>query len=104
MILLIFILIIAGLVIAIVETAKRHKPDISLGWLPFWASLPIPALLLLYGLYNFWWLQSAGCADIRICNSDGIAAMTRGVATGLFGSFFIGMTTAILWINWRNRK
>jgi len=30
--------------------------------------------------------------------------MTKGAAIGLFGSFFVSMTTSILWINWRNRK
>ncbi len=52
MTLLIVILIIAGLAIAIVEIAKRRNPDINLGWLPIWASLPIPVLFVLYWLFS----------------------------------------------------
>ncbi len=104
MTLIILILIIAGLTIAIVEIAKRRKPDISLGWLPFWASLPIPGLFVLYWLFNLWWLQSDHCTDVQICNSGGIAAMSVGAAVGFFGSFFVSMTMSILWINWHKKK
>ncbi len=104
MTLIILILIIAGLTIAFIEIAKRRKPDINLGWLPFWASLPIPTLFVIYWLFSLWWLQSAYCTDVQTCGSNGMAAMTKGAAIGLFGSFFVSMTTSILWINWRNRK
>jgi hypothetical protein len=104
MTLLILILIVATLTIAIIEIAKRLKPDTSLGWLPFWASLPVPGLFVIYWLFSLWWMQSDHCTDVQICNSGGISAMTVGAAVGFFGSFFVSMTTSILWINWRNRK
>lgn len=104
MILIVIIFLIAGLTIAIIEIAKRLKPEISLAWLPFWASLPIPGLLVLYWLFNLWWLQSANCLDGQVCGGEGIMYMSVGAAVGMFGSFFVGMTTAILWINWRKKK
>lgn len=104
MILIVIIFLIAGLTIAIIEIAKRLKPEISLAWLPFWASLPIPGLLLLYWLFNLCWLQSANCLDGQVCGREGIVYMSIGAAVGMFGSFFVGMTTAILWINWRKKK
>ncbi|MGB5723656.1 MAG: hypothetical protein WBM39_04515 [Parasphingorhabdus sp.] len=104
MILIVIIFLIAGLTIAIIEIAKRLKPDISLGWLPFWASLPIPGLLAAYWLFNLWWLQSDHCLDGQVCGREGIVYMTVGTGVGLFGSFFVSMTIAILWINWRKKK
>ena len=50
MMLIVIIFLIAGLTIAIVEIAKRLKPDVNVAWLPFWASLPIPGLLVVYWL------------------------------------------------------
>ena len=104
MMLIVIIFLIAGLTIAIIEIAKRLKPDINLAWLPFWASLPIPVLLVLYWFFNLWWLQSANCLDVRVCGREGIVYMSFGAAVGMFGSFFVGMTTSILWINWRKKK
>ncbi len=104
MMLIVAILVITGLTIAIVETAKHMKPDINLAWLPFWASLPIPGLFVIYWLFNLWWLQSANCPDVQTCGGEGIMLMSVGAAVGLFGSFFVGMTTSILWINWRKTK
>ncbi|MEH6791294.1 hypothetical protein [Parasphingorhabdus sp.] len=104
MILIVAICLIAGVTIAILEIAKRLKPEVNLAWLPFWASLPVPGLFLLYWLFNLWWLQSANCPDVQACGRDAIMLMSVGAAVGLFGSFFVGMTTAILWINWRRKK
>ena len=103
MMLIITILVIAGLTIAIIEIARRRNPDTNLAWLPFLASLPVPLLFVLYWLFSLWWLQSEYCADFS-CDSEGMLAMTVGAAVGLFGSFFVGMTTSILWINWRKKK
>ena len=103
MMLIITIIIIAGLTIAFIEIAKRVKPNISLAWLPFLASLPTPGLFVIYWLFNLWWMQSDHCVNFS-CDSEGILAMSVGAAVGLFGSFFVGMTTSILWINWRKRK
>tara|TARA_R110002124_G_C8512982_1_gene475421 strand:- start:20 stop:334 length:315 start_codon:yes stop_codon:yes gene_type:complete len=104
MMLIVIIFLIAGLTIAVIEIAKRLKPDVNLAWLPFLASLPIPSLCVIYWLFNLWWMQSDRCIDATICSSDGMLAMSIGAAVGLFGSFFVGMTTAILWINWRKKK
>ncbi|WP_417616130.1 hypothetical protein [Parasphingorhabdus sp.] len=104
MTLIIIIFIIAGLTIAIIEIAKRLKPDINLAWLPFLASLPIPGLCVIYWLFGLWWIQSEYCTDIDTCDSGGMLAMSVGAAVGFFGSFFVGMTTAILWINWLKKK
>ncbi len=104
MILIAIIFLIAGLTIAIIEIAKRLKPDINLAWLPFWASLPIPGLFVVYWLFNMWWLQSDQCRDIQVCGREGMVYMSVGAAVGMFGSFFVGMTIAILWINWRKKK
>ncbi|NCN84664.1 MAG: hypothetical protein GW808_11030 [Sphingomonadales bacterium] len=104
MMLILTILFIAGLTIAIIEIARRRNPDTNLAWLPFLASLPVPGLFVIYWLFSLWWIQSDHCADVQICNSGGISAMSVGAAVGVFGSFFVSMTTSILWINWRNRK
>jgi len=104
MMLIVTILVIAGLTIAIIEIAKRRNPDTNLAWLPFPASLPVPALFVLYWLFSLWWIQSDNCIDAEICSSGGILSMSIGAAVGLFGSFFVGMTTAILWINWRRTR
>lgn len=104
MMLIVTILVIAGLTIAIIEIAKRRKPDINLAWLPFLASLPVPALFVIYWLFSLWWIQSDHCIDVEICNSGGMMTMSIGAAVGLFGSFFVGMTTGILWINGRRKK
>ncbi len=104
MMLIVIIILIAGLVISIIEIAKRVKPDISLGWLPFWASLPIPGLFIIYWLFSLWWMQSDHCMAVLTCDGGGILALSVGAAAGFFGSFFVGMTTAILWINWRKDK
>jgi hypothetical protein len=104
MMLILTILVIAGLTIAIIEIAKRRNPDANLAWLPFLASLPVPALFVLYWLFSLWWIQSDHCVDAEICSSGGILSMSIGAAVGLFGSFFVGMTTAILWINWRRTR
>ncbi len=104
MMLVVTILIIAGLAIAIIEIARRMNPQINLVWLPFWASLPIPGLLVIYWLFNLWWLQSDNCLDVQVCGREGITYMSIGTAVGFFGSFFVGMTTSILWINWRRKK
>lgn len=104
MMLIITIILIAGLTIAIIESAKRIKPEVNLAWLPFLASLPIPGLFVIYWLFSLWWMQSEHCIDAQVCDSDGMLAMSIGAAVGLFGSFFVGMTTAILWINWRRKK
>lgn len=103
MMLIVTIFFIAGLTVGVIEIAKRLKPDINLAWLPFLASLPVPALFVLYWLFSLWWLQSEYCVDFR-CDSEGMLTMTVGAAVGLFGSFFVGMTTSILWINWRRKK
>lgn len=104
MILIVAIFLIAGVTIASIEIAKRLKPEVNLAWLPFWASLPVPGLFLLYWLFNLWWLQSTNCPDVQACGREAIMLMSIGAAVGLFGSFFVGMTTAILWINWRRKK
>jgi hypothetical protein len=104
MMLILTILVIAGLTIAIIEIAKRRNPDANLAWLPFLASLPVPALFVLYWLFSLWWIQSDHCVDAEICSSGGILSMSIGAAVGLFGSFFVGMTTGILWINWRRTR
>lgn len=104
MMLVAIIFLIAGVTIAIIEIAKRLKPETSLAWLPFWASLPIPGLFVIYWLYGLWWIQSDYCTDIDACDAGGMLAMSIGAAIGFFGSFFVGMTTAILWINWRKKK
>jgi len=104
MMLVVIIFLIAGLTIAIVEIAKWLKPEISLAWLPFWASLPIPGLFVSYWLFNLWWLQSNHCLDGQVCGREGIVYMSVGAAVAMFGSFFVGMTTSILWINWRKKK
>ena len=104
MMLILTILVIAGLTIAIIEIAKRRNPDTNLAWLPFLASLPVPALFVLYWLFSLWWIQSDHCVDAEICSSGGILSMSIGAAVGLFGSFFVGMTTGILWINWRRTR
>ena len=100
MMLIVTIFLIAGLTIAIIEIAKRSKPDVNLGWLPFWASLPVPGLFVTYWLFSLWWMQSDNCIDSN-CGGERMLAMSIGAAVGLFGSFFVSMTTAILWINWR---
>jgi hypothetical protein len=104
MMLIITIIIIAGLTIAFIEIAKRLKPGISLAWLPFLASLPTPGLFVIYWLFSLWWMQSDQCMAVQTCGDGGIVAMSIGAAVGFFGSFFVGMTTAILWINWRKNK
>ena len=104
MMLIVIIFLIAALTIAIIEIAKRLNPQINLAWLPFLASLPIPGLLVLYWLFNLWWLQSDHCLDGQVCGREGIMYMSVGAGVALFGSFFVGMTTAILWINWRKKK
>lgn len=104
MILIVTIILIAAFTIAFIEIAKRLKPDISLGWLPFWASLPVPGLFVLYWLFNLWWLQSDHCVGAQVCGREGMVYMSVGAAVGMFGSFFVGMTTSILWINWRKKK
>ncbi|WP_417611830.1 hypothetical protein [Parasphingorhabdus sp.] len=104
MILLIAIFVIAGLTIAIIEIMKRANPDTNLAWLPFRASLPIPGLLVIYWLFNLWWLQSDNCVDVELCSREGMISMSLGTAVALFGSFFVGMTTSILWINGRKKK
>ena len=104
MMLIVIIFLIAGLTIAIIEIVKRLKPEINLAWLPFWASLPIPGLFVIYWLFSVWWMQSDHCFDAQICGGDGMLAMSIGAAIGFFGSFFVGMTTSILWINWRKKK
>ena len=103
MMLILAIALIAGLTIAFIEIAKRVRPDINLAWLPFLASLPVPALFVIYWLFSLWWLQSEYCVDFS-CDSEGMLATTVGAAVGLFGSFFVGMTTGILWINGRRKK
>ncbi len=104
MMLIVIIVFIAGLTIATIEIAKRLKPDISLGWLPFWVSLPIPGLFMAYWLFGLWWIQSDYCTNIDRCDTAQLLGMSVGAAVGFFGSFFVSMTTAILWINWRKRK
>ncbi|VWX57103.1 hypothetical protein [Sphingorhabdus sp. 109] len=104
MMLILIILVIAGLSIAIIEIAKRVQPDINLAWLPFLASLPVPGLSVLYWLFNLWWLQSDNCLDMQNCGRAAMMSMSVGAAVGFFGSFFIGMTISILWINWRRKK
>ena len=104
MMLIVIIALIAGFTIAIIEISRRIKPDINLGWLPFWASLPTPGLFVIYWLLGRWWNRSDHCTDIQACDSGGILALTIGAAVGFFGSFFVSMTTAILWINWRKKK
>jgi len=103
MMLIVIIAVIAGITIGIIEIAKRFNPDINLAWLPFLASLPIPGLCVIYWLFSLWWMQSDHCVNFS-CDSEGILAMSVGAAVGLFGSFFVSMTTAILWINWRKNK
>lgn len=104
MMLIVIIFLIAGFTIAIIEIAKWLKPEISLGWLPFWASLPIPGLFVIYWLFSLWWMQSDRCMTVQACDSGGMLTMSVGAAVGFFGSFFVSMTTAILWINWRKKK
>lgn len=104
MMLIVIIFLIAGFTIAIIEIAKSLKPDINLGWLPFWASLPIPGLFIIYWLLGLWWMRSDHCMDVQTCDGGGMLAMSVGAAVGFFGSFFVSMTTAILWINWRKKK
>jgi hypothetical protein len=104
MMLIVIIIFIAVLVISIIEIAKRLKPGISLAWLPFLASLPTPGLFVIYWLFSLWWMQSDHCMAVQTCDGGGILAMSVGAAVGFFGSFFVGMTTAILWINWRKNK
>ena len=104
MMLIVTILVIAGLTIAIIEIARRRNPDTNLAWLPFLASLPVPLLFVLYWLFSLWWIQSDHCLDAEICSSGGMMTMSIGAAVGLFGSFFVGMTTGILWINGRRKK
>lgn len=102
--LLLIILALGLFTIAAVNLISRFRPATSKAWLPLLASLPVPGLFILYWLFNLWWLQSDHCLDPASCGIGAIGAMTRGAAVGLFGSFFICMTVAMLWINWREKK
>ena len=96
-------LVIAALVvlplltIANIEIARRLKPGINPSWLALLVALPVPAAVVVLWAIGMVQLGSAACTDAAACGPDAMMALTIYAGIGLFGSFLICLTTALLW-------